>query len=90
MSAIIHPVEYVGQVDVTSDTIKIGDLEITGVGSGFPQARIYLDRISGFKEGFPVRCIYIEMIGDEIAHRWLEAKNDDPDGWDHLDQDEVS
>ncbi len=80
---VIHGVEHVGQVDVSSGTLRVGDLEITDVGSGFKSASVYVDRVSGeFVEGFPVRCIYIEIIGDQFAQEWLDAKNDDPDGWD--------
>ncbi len=85
MDNIIHGVEYVGKVDVSSGTLQIGDLKIADVGSGFKQASVYLDRISSdeMDAGFPVRCIYVEIIGDEFAHEWLVSKNNDPDGWDN-------
>jgi hypothetical protein len=86
---IVHPVEFVGLVDVASGTLRIGDLEIADVGSGFKNARVYVDRVSGENfDGFPVRCIYIEVLGDEFAQEWLDSKNADPDGWDDEDVDE--
>lgn len=82
---VIHPPEWIGQVDVSSDILLIGDLHVDSVGSGYPQANVYVERTSGLPrlregvlsvvDGFPISRIIIEIIGDYTAQLALDAEN---------------
>lgn len=74
---IIWPPEYVGKVDVSQGRLTIGDLEVFDVGSGYPDAAVYVQRVSGKTEGFVVGKIIIEIIGDGVAQEELDAQNDE-------------
>lgn len=73
--AIIYAPEWIGQVDVTSGVLRIGDLEVQDVGSGYPEANVYVKRMSGKTDGIVVAKIIIEIIGDGTAQEELDAQN---------------
>lgn len=82
---IIYPPSWIGQVDVSGDSLQIGDLLVHEVGSGYPQANVYVERVSGLQrlrdgdlkavDGFPIAKIIIEIIGDGTAQEALDAEN---------------
>jgi hypothetical protein len=73
--AIFHAPSWIGQVDVSSGVLQIGDLLVNDVGEGYKMANVYVDRVSGIKEGLPVGIIHIEIIGDYYAQRELDEEN---------------
>ena len=78
MSNTIFPPVYVGDVDVSSGELKIGDLTLTDVGSGYKTAGVYVERLGAeFVEGLPVARIHIEIFGDEWAQAALDAENEE-------------
>ena len=70
-----YPPAWLGQVDVSSGVLQVGGLEIFDVGSGYPQANVYVERVSGKGDGVVVGTIIIEIIGDGTAQRALDAEN---------------
>jgi hypothetical protein len=84
------PLELAGSVDVSSNTLQIGNLTIDGVGYGFPDATVYVRRVSGMVKlrdgklfkvpGMPVEEIVISMIGDGWAQQHMEENPEMFDG----------
>jgi hypothetical protein len=82
---VIYPPSWLGQVDVSGDTLQIGDLLVHEVGSGYPDANVYVQRVSGMRKfrdgkltdvaGFPIAKIIIEIVGDGTAQQALDAEN---------------
>jgi len=82
---VIYPPSWIGQVDVSGDSLQIGDLLVREVGSGYPQANVYVKRVSGLQRlrdgkltdvaGFPIAKIIIEIIGDGTSQEALDAEN---------------
>lgn len=75
------PASWVGQVDVSGGVLKIGDLEVGNVGSGYPAANVYVREVTGKRtlsgviEQPVVGKILIEIIGDGFAQEELDEIN---------------
>jgi len=82
---VIYAPSWIGQVDVSSGLLKIGDLGVYDTDGGYPMANVFVERTSGGErirngvrseiEGFPISRIIIEIIGDYTAQQALDAEN---------------
>lgn len=73
--AVIFPAEHVGQVDVSSGHLEIGDLVVNGVGHGYPMGNVYVRKMTGKIDGLAVAHVIIEIIGDRHAQEELDEEN---------------